>query len=221
MPPVTLTASLRGAQPSGASGEIRPAFTDAHPNGMKKKGAPADARKPGALRESATVTEEMAPASATGPVEDLSCDSRHALETATGREIRAIAEQPYSDGRATVARPEAEHDPRLDHLAARLDQLREGQHGLSIHAWEVESAIRSITSDLTALATRVHSLELNHNRLSRLETPDFNHQLDLSQAPQKGAGMPAPNHPLHHQRDLSQAPQRGAGYSRAPSSTVL
>ena len=156
-PPVTRAALLRGAQPSGASKEIRRAFADTHPKGTKKKAAPADATRPGVLPGSATVVGEMPPASGTGTVEDLCYDSRHELERATEREIRAIAEQPYSDGRTIVARPEAKHEPRLDHLVARLDQLREVHHGLSIRAVEVESAIGSSTSDLIALATRVVS----------------------------------------------------------------
>ena len=203
-PPATRAASFRGAQPSGASEEVRRAFADTQQKGTKKKGALADAPRPGALPGSATVVGEVPLASGTGTVEDRCYNSRHALETATGRGIRAIAKQPNSDGRATVAPTEADHDPRLDHLAILLDQFREGQHGLSIRA--VERSLKLAPSPATSPPSPLGFIPWSSNS-------HYNHQRDLSKAPQGGAGMPAPNHPnsLHHQRDLSQAPQRGAG----------
>ena len=110
-------------------------------------------------------------------VEDLCYDSRREPNAGTGREIRRVAD-PCADTRALVARLEADLFHKIDHLTARLEQLRESQRDVSIRAVEMESAIGSITSDLNALSNRVSSLELKLQRPSRSKKPLLNHGHD-------------------------------------------
>ena len=143
---------------------------------------------------SASVAEEVTHVSNAGPVEDLCYDSSHEPNAENGREIRMVAD-PCADTRALIARLEADHSSRLDHLTARLEQLREGQHDMSIRAVEMESAIGSITSDLNALSHRVSGLELNLQRPSRSDNPFHNHTHGPTQGPQGGASEIAPSQP--------------------------
>ena len=136
------------------------AFSNASSKGSKKKEIPVAAQDSGAPPASDSVAEEVPPVSNAGPVEVLCYDSRHAPNAENGREIRKVAD-PCADTRGLVARLEADHFSRLEHLTARLEQLREGQRDMSIRAVEMESAIGPITSDLNALSHRVSGLELN------------------------------------------------------------
>ena len=129
-----------------------------------------------------------------GPVEDLCYDSRHAPNAENGREIRKVAD-PCADTRALIARLEADHSSRFDHLTARLEQLREGQSDMSIRAVEMESAIGSITSDLNALSHRVSGLELNLRGPSRSENLLQYHGHGPTQGPQGGASEIVPSQP--------------------------
>ena len=94
-----------------------------------------------------------------GPVEALCYDSRHAPNAENGREIRKVAD-PRANTCVLIARFKADHFSRLDHLTARLEQLREGQRDGSIRAVEMESR-GSITTDLNALIHRVSGLEID------------------------------------------------------------
>ena len=109
-----------------------------------------------------------------GVVEYLCYDSRHASNAENRREFRRDAD-PCADTLTLVARFEADHFSKLDHLTARLEQFREGQRDVSIRAVEMDSAIGSITSDHNALSPRVSSLELNLQRPFRPENPLLNH----------------------------------------------
>ena len=135
-PPVTRAALLRGERQTGASEDIRVEFSNASSKGSKKKERPVAAQGSGATPASASVAEELPPVSKAGPVEDLCYDSRHTPNAENGREIRKVAD-PSADTRALVARLEADHFSRLDHLTARLEQLREGQRDMSIRAVEM------------------------------------------------------------------------------------
>ena len=170
------------------------AFSNASSKGSKKKERPVADRGSGAPPASASVAEEVPPVSNAGPVEDLCYDSRHAPNAENGRETRKVAD-PCADTRALVARLEAEHFSRLDHLTARLEQLREGQRDMSICAVETESAIGSITSDLNALSHLVSGLELNLRGPSRSENPLHNHGHGSTQDPQVGASEIATSQP--------------------------
>ena len=173
-PPVTRAASLRGERQTSASEDIRVAFSNACSKGSKKKERPIAAQGSGAPLASASVAGELPHVSNAGPVEDLCYDSRHVPNAENGREIRKVGD-PCAETRALIARLEADHFSRLDHLTARLEQLRESQRDVSIRAVEMESAIGSITSDLNALSQRLSSLELNLKRPSRSENPLHNH----------------------------------------------
>ena len=138
------------------------------------------------------VAEEVPPVSNAGPVEDLRYDSRHVPNAENGREICKVTD-PCANTRALIARFEAEHFSRLDHLTARLEQLREGQRDVSIRAVEMESAIGSTTSDLNALSHRVSGLELDLRKPSGSENPLHNHGHGPAQGPHGGASEIAPS----------------------------
>ena len=193
-PPVTRAASLRGERQTGASEEIRVAFSNAFSKGSKKKERPVAAQGSGAPQASSSVPEELPPVSNAGPVADLCYDSRHAPNAENGPEIRKVA-NPCADTRALIARLEADHFSRLDHLTNRLEQLRESQRDMSIRAVEMESAIGSITSDLNVLSHRVSNLELSLQRPSRSENSLHSHGHGQTQGRQGGASEIAPSQP--------------------------
>ena len=93
------------------------AFSNASSKGSKKKERPVAAQGSGAPPANASAAGEVPPASNAGPVEDLCYDRRHAPNAEKGREIRKVAD-PCADTRALIARLEADHLSRLDHLTA-------------------------------------------------------------------------------------------------------
>ena len=191
-PPVPRAAPLRGERQAGVSEEIRVAFSNASSKESKKRERPVAAQVSGAPLASAPVAEEVPPVLNAGVVEDLCYDRRHAPNAENGREIRRVAD-PCADTRALIGRLEADHFSQLDQLTARLEQLPEGQRDVGIHAVEMESAIGSITSDLTALSHWVSSLGLNPQRPSRSENALLNHGHGPTQGPQGSASEIAPS----------------------------
>ena len=170
------------------------AFSNVSSKGSKKKKRTVAAQGSGAPLASGSVAEEVPPVSNAGSVEEFCYYSRHAPNAENGRQIRKVADS-CADMRTLIARLEADHISRLDHLTARLEQLREGQRNMSIRAVEMKSAIGSSTSDLNALSHLVSGLELDLQRPSWSENPLHNHGHGPTQSPQGGAGKIAPSQP--------------------------